>query len=230
MRAADIMASPVVTVTPDQSVQNVAEIMLKHRISGVPVVNAAGTLVGLVSEGDLMRRADGGTEHHRSWWLRLLMGREGLAAEYVKEHASKVEDVMTRDVITATPDMSVGEIAELLERNGIKRVPIIRDSKVVGIVSRANLLQAMAGLRTKAMPAMPVTDVALRTAILARLQAEPWTRTSLVNVTVNDGIVDLWGIVDSLAEKRALRVAAEVTPGARVVNDHVIVRPVATTA
>jgi CBS-domain-containing membrane protein len=230
MKASDIMMSPVITVTPNDSVQTVAEILLKHRISGVPVVDHSGNLVGIVSEGDLMRRAEAGTEHHRSWWLKLLMGREGLATEYVKEHATIVADVMTRDVITASPETPVRKIAELLERNRIKRVPIIRDGKIVGIVSRANLLQALAALGTKLAPERPVTDTALREAVLARLQAEPWMRTSLVNVTANDGTIDLWGIVDSQSEKKALKTVAEQTPGVRAVNDGLIVWPMTTTS
>jgi CBS-domain-containing membrane protein len=230
MKAADIMVSNVITVTPEQSVQDVAEILIERRISGVPVLDAAGDLVGIVSEGDLMRRGDAGTEHRRSWWLKLLMGREGLAGEYIKEHATKVKDVMTRSVITAAPETSISEIAELLERNRIKRVPIVKDRKIIGIVSRANLLQALAGMRHQITVEKPTTDTALRDSVLRRLKAEPWTRSSLINITVHDGTVDLWGVVDSATEKKALCLAAEVTPGVRAVNDHVIVQPVATSA
>jgi CBS-domain-containing membrane protein len=211
-------------------VQSVAEILLKHRISGLPVVGAAGELVGIVSEGDLIRRAEGGTEHHRSWWLQLLMGREALAMEYVKEHALRVADVMTRSVVTIAPETPARQIAELLERKGIKRVPVVQNGKIVGIVSRANLLQALAGARAKAMPEKPITDTALREAVMARLDVEPWAQTSMINVTAEDGVVDVWGIVDSDAEKKALGVAVEGTPGVRTINDHTIVRPFATTA
>lgn len=226
MRAADIMVSNVVTVTPDHCVQEVAEILLERRISGVPVLDGSGKLIGIVSEGDLMRHADSGTEHQRSWWLRLMMGREGLATEYVREHARKVSDIMTRDVITATPDTPVGKLAELLERNAIKRVPIVENGKVVGIVSRANLLQALASMRKQITVERPVDDAQLRQSVLQRLQSEPWMRTSLINVTAHDGTVDLWGIVDTASEKNAVRIAAEVTPGVRAVNDALVVRPV----
>lgn len=227
MKASDIMVSDVITVSPDANIQDVAQILLEHRISGVPVVDASGKLVGIVSEGDLLRRAEAGTGHERSWWLKLLMGREVLAAEYVKEHSRKVADVMTREVITAAPSAPVAEIARLLERNRIKRVPIVRDGALVGIVSRANLLQGLASMRREIAVEKPVADAELREKVLDRLKAEPWVRTSLVNVTVSDGTVDLWGIVDSASEKQALRVAVEVTPGVRAVNDNVIVRPVA---
>ncbi len=227
MKAVDVMATDVISVTPEHNVQDVAEILLTNRISAVPVINDKGKLVGIVSEGDLMRRAESGTEHERSWWLRLLMGREGLAQEYVREHARRVSDVMTRDVITATRETPLPEIASLLERNRIKRVPIVDNGKVVGIVSRANLLQALASLRKEIAVEKPTSDSDVRDKVLERLKAEPWTRSALLNVTVRDGTVDLWGIVDSAAEKRALRVAAEVTPGVRGVNDNVIIRPVA---
>ncbi len=230
MKASDIMVHDVVTVGPTSNVQDVAGLLLRHRISAVPVVDAKGKLVGIVSEGDLMRRAEAGTGREHSWWLRLLMDRDTLAAEFVKEHSRKVADVMTRNVITADPDASVAEIATTLERNSIKRVPIVKDGKLVGIISRANLLQALASLRKEISVEKPVGDAELRTRLLERLKAEPWVRSSLINVTVTEGAVDLWGIVDSNTEKQALRVAVEVTPGVRSVNDNLLIRPVATSA
>ncbi|MDC7787944.1 CBS domain-containing protein [Rhodoplanes sp. TEM] len=225
MKASDIMATSVVTVTPDTSVQDVAEILLKNRISGVPVVDPDNRPIGIVSEGDLFRRAESGTGHERSWWLKLLMGRETLAAEFVKEHARRVADVMTRELITATPDTPVAEIASLLERHHIKRVPIVQGGRLVGLVSRANLLHALATLRRQA-PTSPVADADLRKTIMARLEDEPWLSTSLINVTVTNGVVDAWGVVDSAAEKQALRVAIEEIPGVRTVNDNLVIRPV----
>jgi CBS domain-containing protein len=223
MKAADVMVTNVITVGPDATVQEVAGILLTNRISGVPVIGADGELIGIVSEGDLMRRAESGTGRRRPWWLSVLTGREVLAGEYVKEHSRKVADVMTPQVVTATPDTPLQDIATTLEKNGIKRVPIVKDGKVVGIVSRANLLQALASL-SKAADSGP-SDSAIRDDVMARLQAEPWTRPSLINVIVNDGTVELWGIVDSQTEKRAVRVAAEVTPGVRAINDNLVIRP-----
>jgi CBS domain-containing protein len=227
MKASDIMVPDVITVGPDNSVQEVAEILLTRRISGLPVVDARGRLVGLVSEGDLLRRAESGTEHARSWWLKLLMGRETLAAEFVKEHARRVRDVMTHDVITVSPDTPVTDVASTLERNRIKRVPVVEDGRLVGIISRANLVQALAGMRRSVAADEPKSDSELRDALLSRLRSEPWAKTALVNVTVNSGAVDLWGIVDSEAEKQALRVAVEVTPSVRNVTNNVVVRPIA---
>jgi CBS domain-containing protein len=230
MKAADIMVTDVITVKPDSQVQDVAGLMLANRISALPVVDDAGALVGIVSEGDLLRRNEAGTGHDRAWWLKLLMSRENLAAEYVKEHARKVADVMTRSVVSADPDTSVADIASLLERHRIKRVPIVRNGKVVGIVSRANLVQALATFRKKVIAPQSVADAELREKVVARLNSEPWVRPNLVNVTVTDGTVDLWGIVESSVEKQALRVAVEVTPGVKAVNDNVMVRPIASGA
>jgi CBS domain-containing protein len=224
MNAADVMISNVITVGPDAQLQDVAQTLLTNRISAMPVVAPDGKLVGIISEGDLMRRAESGTGRRRSWWLALLTGREVLAAEYVKEHSRKVSDVMTREVITVKPETPLRDIATLLERNGIKRVPVVKDGKVVGIVSRANLLQALASHRTPIEGSAP-NDSAIRDSVMARLNSEPWSRPSLINVIVQDGNVELWGIVDTQVEKKAVRVAAEVTPGVRAVNDNLIVRP-----
>jgi CBS domain-containing protein len=227
VKASDVMVTDVIMVKPDGDVQDVAALMLDNLISAMPVVDDAGKLVGMVSEGDLLRRGESHTEHQRSWWLKLLMGRESLAAEYLKEHSCKIADVMTREVISARPDTSVADIATLLERHRIKRVPIIQNGEVVGIVARANLIQALARFRERTPLPRPIADGELRKRIVARLKSETWVRPSLINVIVTDGTVDLWGIVDSSVEKKALQVAVEITAGVKVVNDNVIVRPVA---
>jgi CBS domain-containing protein len=227
MNASDIMVSDVITMKSNGTVEEVAGLLLKNRISALPVVDDAGKLVGMISEGDLIRRGDAGTGHDRPWWLRLLMGRDVLAAEFVKENSRTVADVMTRGVISAEPDTPVADIATLLERHRIKRVPIVDGGKIVGVVSRANLIQALAAGRNHVLPPQHVDDAALRERIFSKLKSEPWTRPSLVNVTVSDGTVDLWGLVDSPAEKKALRVAVQVTPGVKAVNDNLIVQPAA---
>lgn len=224
MNAADVMVTNVITVGPDACLQDVAHLFLTNRISAVPVVGSDGKILGIVSEGDLMRRAEAGTGRRRSWWLSLLTGRDVLAAEYIKEHSRKVADVMTCEVITAAPETSLRDIASILEKNSIKRVPIVKDGKIVGIVSRANLLQALASLRKQIEGGAP-DDGRIRESIVERLKAEPWSRPSLINVIVQDGTVELWGIVDSSVERKAVRVAAEVTPGVCAVNDNLIIRP-----
>ena len=225
MKASDIMTTDVITVAADSSVRDVAETLLKNRIGGAPVVDAQGRLVGIVSEGDLFRRAETGTEHERSWWLKMLMGNDELATEYVKEHSRKIADVMSSKLITATPDTPVSDIAEMLESSRIKRVPIVKDGKLVGIVSRANLLHALASLRNE-IAARPIANSELREAIMKRLASEPWSRAQLINVTVAGGVADVWGIVDSPPEKQAIRVAIETMPGVKAVKDNLIVRPI----
>src|SRR6266481_7261230 len=144
MNASAVMVSDVITVKPDDTVHDVAGLLLVNRISAAPVVDDSGKMVGIVSEGDLLRRGENRTEHERPWWLKLLMGREFLAAEFIKEYGRKIADVMTREVISAKPDTPVADIATLLERHRIKRAPIVQNGKIVGIVSRANLIQALA--------------------------------------------------------------------------------------
>jgi len=222
MNASDVMVSPVITVSPDTAVSEVARILLDRGISGVPVVDESGQLVGIVTEGDLMRRPEAGTERRRSWWLEAFIGEELLAAEYAKAHAQKVADIMSSRVITAGPDTPLHEIATLLERNSIKRVPIVKDGQLVGIVSRANLVQAVASARSPSE--VSLSDTEIRERLLDHLRQLKWGHPSLLNVTVKDGIVDLWGVTRSDAETQALRIAAESIPGVRGVNDNMLRR------
>jgi CBS domain-containing protein len=226
MNASDIMVSKVITVGPDTNVRDVARILLDNRISAVPVVSDDGKLVGIISEGDLMRRTEAGTERHRAWWLAMLSSNEGLAAEFVRAHARRVADLMTQKVITANPETSVGDIASLMEKNCIKRVPIVKDGRIVGIVSRANLLQALASAPKKIGAQPKVDDAALREKIQAQLKTKPWSRPSQFNVIVHDGTVELWGIVDSAIEKKAAHILAEEVPGVRSVNDNLVIMPI----
>jgi CBS domain-containing protein len=219
------MITNVITVGTATPVSEIANILLTNHISAVPVLDDKDELVGVVSEGDLIRRVETGTERRRSWWLELFADNELLAQEYVKSHARKAADVMTRHVITASEDTPLAEIATLLERHQIKRVPILRGRKVVGIVSRANLLQALASLREKVAPSSAPDDAAIRAKVMEQLQAQPWGVSSLLNVTVQNGVVDLWGLVSTAQEKNAIRVAAEITDGVRAVNDNIVVRP-----
>jgi CBS domain-containing protein len=229
MKAADVMVSPVITVGAECSVQDLADILLDNHISAVPVVSNDGGLVGIVSEGDLIRRTETDTERRRSRWLALLVGAQPLAAEFVKSHACRVADVMTRNLIVAAPDTPLRHVASLLEKNGIKRVPIVSEGKLIGIVSRANLVQALASARKEIKAAAATSDRMIREELLSRLRTEPWARPSRLNVIVHDGTVEMWGVVRSRAEKQAIRLAAELTPGVRAVNDNLIVESSAST-
>lgn len=222
MQAKDVMTSPVVTVGPDASVTDVARLLLERHISAAPVVDGSGALLGVVSEGDLMRRPEAGTERRPSWWLTLISEPQDEAREYLKSHGLHARDVMTRQVLTVDEETSLQDIATLLEKHRIKRVPVLRDGKVVGIVSRANLLQAFV-----AQPkSSPVTsdDRALRQDVLHALSSTG-ARTTYVNVIVAEGIVHLWGMAHTDEERGALRVAAESVPGVKSVEEKVNVLP-----
>lgn len=224
MQARDIMVSPVITVGENATVRDVAKLLLARHISAVPVVDHAGKLTGMVSEADLMRRKEAGTERPTSWWLSLISGEGALAAEYVQSHATKVKDIMARDVQTARPDTSLHEIADIFEEKHIKRVPIVSDGgDLVGIVSRANIIQAVASARPKLELGAP--DAMIRDRLMAELRKQSWSHVYKLNATVTDGVVDLWGFAQSDAERRAIRVAAESIPGVIAVNDHLMREP-----
>lgn len=230
MRAADVMTTNVITIAPDATVQDVAALLANNGISGVPVVDAAGTLIGVVSEGDLLHRAETGTERRterrRSRWLDSLAADRDMARDYVKSHSRTVRDVMTADVITVTETTGLDEIANLLETKRIKRVPVVRDGKVVGIVSRANLVRALVATQSQASTGTDGDDRAIRRGLLEELQRQPWAKVWPADVIVRDKIVHIWCSDDkSDDERRALRVAAENTPGVRGVEEHIVAVP-----
>jgi CBS domain-containing protein len=226
MKARDVMVTDVISVSLDTTVREVAEILVEKAISAVPVLSASGELVGIVSEGDLLRRVEIGTEKRRSSWLSLFTAAEAESREFVKAHARRVSDVMTRPVITATQDATLEEVATLLEKHGIKRVPIVRDGKVIGIVSRANLLRAFASASARALD-IPTSDRILRRRLEESLRGQPWGTPWLITTTVQDGIVNLWGPVASPEQRQAIRVAAESTLGVKGVRDNLYRMPLA---
>lgn len=222
MHVRDVMVAPVITVKPSTTVKEVAGLFLEKKISAAPVVDSEEKLVGIVSEGDLLHRVEAGTERHHSWWLKAFIGNDTLAAEYVKAHGLKVSDVMTHRVVTASPQTPLHEVATLMEKNAIKRVPVLENGQLVGIVSRANLIQAVATARK--LLDIPLSDTTIRENVLSHLKKQPWAHTTMLNVTVNAGVVDLWGVAESAAERKAIKVAAESTRGVRAVNDNLITR------
>jgi CBS domain-containing protein len=224
MKARDVMVSPVVTVGENETIRDAAKLLIEKRISAVPVVDGAGKLVGIVTEADLLHRAEAGTERPVSWWLSLISGDRALADEYVKSHARKVKDVMTRDVKTAEPDTPLVDIADLFEEKHIKRVPIVsKGGDLLGIVSRADIIQAVASARPNLE--VSLSDATIRKALLAELKKQPWSHVHRLNVTVTGGVVDLWGLVDSEKERQAITVVAETVSGVTGVNDHLMHRP-----
>jgi CBS domain-containing protein len=219
MQVADVMTTKVVTVTPETDVSEIAKLLIKHRISGVPVVDAEGAVVGIVSEGDLIHRPESGTEARRSWWLELFSDSADRARDYVKTHGHKAEDVMTHDVITTSPSASLDEVATTLERHRIKRLPVLDGGRLVGIVSRANLLHGLVA-QAKAGPAPTKSDQQIRTALLAAID-EAGVGNTFINVIVTKGVVQIWGMVGTDDELKAIEIAAGDTPGIKKLENHV---------
>lgn len=221
MKAMDVMVRDVVTVKADDDVAHAAKLLVEHDVSALPVIDETGAVVGVLSEVDLMRREEIGTEKHRPWWLEAVMPSSVLAHDFAKEHGRKVAELMTDDVIAAGEETPVGEIANLLEKHRIKRVPILRDGKLVGIVSRSNLIQALATAPVRES-ADSRSDRSIRLELLGRLGEQRWTDFGSRNVTVRDGVVHLWGLVGSPDEQKALVALAEQVPGVRSVADEMI--------
>ena len=220
MRARDVMTTQVVTVLPDTSVREVARMLLINRISAVPVVDTEGRILGMLSEGDLMRRTETGTDEHHSWWLALFADLRVEA--FVKSHGLHANDVMTREVISVSEDAPLDEVATLLERHRIKRVSVVRDGKLVGIVSRANLLHGLVAWR--AGTAASGGDREIRATIMDAV-TKVGIPNHFINVVVTDGTAHLWGATQSQAECDAVRVAAETTPGVKRVENNLFVLP-----
>jgi CBS domain-containing protein len=219
MKVRDIMSTRVVSIAPDAGVLEAVRLMLQKHISGLPVIDRSGTLVGVVTEGDFLRRSETGTERKRPRWLEFLMGPRRLADEYVHTHARKVEDVMTRELVTITEDAALDEVVRIMERRRIKRLPVMRGKEVIGIVSRANLLHALASLGAAAAPPAK-TDAAIRQQLLAEFDKQTWAPVALVDVMVKDGVVELWGTITEEAQGEALKVCAENIPGVKSVVSH----------
>lgn len=221
MKAVDVMTRNVVSVKPDATVLQAARQMLQQHISGLPVIDDDGRLVGVLSEGDFLRRRETETERRRSRWLEFLMGPGKIASEYTHSHGNKVSEVMTQDVVTVTEDTPLEAIVELMERHRIKRVPVVRGNAVVGIITRSNLMHAMVSL-ARATPKPEQADVAIREHLMAEMKKEKWAPIATTNVVVHDGIVELWGIIVDERQRDALKVCAENTPGVKSVKDHLV--------
>ncbi len=232
MRAADVMTPNVITVDPDTSMQALARLLSERGISGVPVVDRDERLIGIVSEGDLLHRVETGTAERAerrtgrrlSWWLDTIASDRELARDYVKSHARTVKDVMTRDVVSVSDTTELAEIAMLLETKRIKRVPVLRDGKLVGIVSRANLVRALATMQSA--PATVADDHAIGDKLLCELRSKSWVHLSSADIIVRDRVVHLWFSDDQPREERlTFRVAAENIPGVERVEEHIVPAP-----
>jgi len=218
MKAKDVMVQDVVTAKADDDVAGVIKLLIQHDISALPVVDGEGIVLGVISEADLIRREEIGTEERRPWWLEALTPASTLAEEFARSHGRRVSEIMTTDVVSACEETPLGEIAALLEKHRIKRVPIVRNRRLVGIVSRSNLIQALASVPPRSIPAVD-SDRHIRLEVLDRLGAQSWTDFGARNVIVSEGVVHLWGLVSSEEEHKALIALAEGVPGVARVSD-----------
>jgi CBS domain-containing protein len=218
MRAHQIMTRSVITVTPETPIVEAANIMLQRHLSGLPVVNTAGKLIGIISEGDFIRRSEIGTQRKRGRWLKLILGPGKAATDFVHEHGCKVAEIMTPEPLTITEDTALEEIAQVMEKNNVKRLPVIRGDKIVGIVSRANLLQAVASL-ARQIPDPTADDDHIRNRVIDALEKNDWCPFGL-SVIVREGIVHLSGVITEERSRQAAIVGAENVSGVKKVIDH----------
>lgn len=224
MQARDIMTRDVVTFAPATTVAEAATTLATQHISGAPVVAADGSVVGMVTEGDLWRRPEIGTERRHSWWEPLFADSRSLAQEYIKSHGHKVEDVMTHEVIAVGEETPLGEVVALLERKRIKRVPVVRAGKLMGLISRGDIVRLVAEAATQ-RPSVPPPrgDEDIRKLIAERMRAEPWIAGAPLNVQVRDGRVEITGWVQNEAQRHALEILVEDVPGVRELRNHATV-------
>jgi CBS domain-containing protein len=219
MNASDVMSGTVIAISQDAPLSQAVRLMIDNRISGLPVVDEAGRAVGMLTEGDLLQRVETGTAA-KAGWLSVIFAPGRLAGAYVQTHGRRVSDVMTPDPITIGEATSLAEVSELMRTRRVKRLPVVRDGTVVGIVSRADLVRAMA--KEFDLPAASATDAAIREAILTELARQPWAPRRSFTIAVEDGVVDLDGVVFDVRERDAIRVAAENVPGVKQVENRLV--------
>jgi len=220
MIAADVMTRNVISVPPDAIVSDAVQLMLDNRISGLFVVDSHGTMQGVITEGDLLHREEVGTGRRSSWWLRLFVpGRE--ASDFTHNHSRRIADLMTTDVISVEHTAELAEVVQTMERNHVKRVPVMQDGRIVGVISRANLLRALSAVSRDA-PKASMDDRSIQQAIMAALDKESWAPVARMDLTVLDGVVEIWGTVTSEDERRGVCVIAENTAGVKRVIDHMV--------
>ncbi len=221
LTAADLLSAPAITVTPETPLIGAVRQMLDRRVSGLLVVNAEGAPVGMLTEGDLLRRAELGTEHRHRWLADLFAPRWKEAARFLRERSPKVADVMTAEVFAVAPETALSEIVALMEKRGVKRVPVLAGGRVVGIVSRADILRVLLARLAEATEASP-GDAALAQRLAAAMRAQSWVPLERVRGNVRDGVVDFLGEIDDERLREPLLVLARSVPGVKAVEDHLM--------
>ena len=220
MQVQEAMIRNVIGIQTDATIGKAIELMLRSHVSGLPVFDAEKKLVGIVSEGDLLRRSELGTEKHRPRWIEFLLGPGHMAEEYTHTHGRKVEEVMSRNVISTTETADLGEAISLMNRHHIKRLPVMFNARVVGILTRADVLRKLAEELPK--DGQQISDADLKTAVLAEFERQKWAPIAWIDVSVADGIVEFRGNITDERQRDALRVVAENVPGVKGIRDHLI--------
>ena len=220
MNAQDAMTTDVITVGPEATIGEIAALLVHHRISAVPVVSDDNRVIGIVSQTDLGHRSETGTEKRRKWWLEVFADADTKAREYIKSHGLKAQDVMTRFIVSVSKTANLSEVAEVLDTHRIRQVPVMDDGKLVGMISRADLVRKLAEVSIAAPTTRPQNG-ALQKAIWDQVKAQPWLKSAYVNLAVKNGVVELWGAVDSNEQRRALRILVEGVNGVQKVEDNV---------
>ena len=224
MKAHEAMTKDVITIGPSTTVREIAALLVQHRISAVPVVSDDGRAIGIVSQTDLGHRSETETEKRRKWWLELFADANTKARDYIKSHGTTAQDVMTRFIVSVSKDANLSEVAEILDTHRIRQVPVMQDGKLVGMISRADLVRKLAEATITASATRPENGV-LQKAIWERIRQQRWLDTALVNIAVKDGVVELWGAVGSDEQRRALRILVEGVSGVQRVEDNVGLLP-----
>ncbi|MEZ5843692.1 MAG: CBS domain-containing protein [Hyphomicrobiaceae bacterium] len=222
MKAQDVMTRNVATVKADAAVREIAALMVEKHISGLPVVDESGRIVGIISESDLMHRAEVGTEAKRKWWFRIFADADSAAREYAKSHGLRARDVMSSKVVTVRHDADLADVADILDRHHIKRVPVLEDGRLAGIVSRGDLVRALSSAKVTRAE-RKIDNASLLKVLRERMHDQPWLNDSYLNLSVNDGVVELWGLVSSNDQHRALLTLVEETDGVKRIEDRLSV-------
>ncbi len=222
MQAHEIMTRDVVSVRSDTSVRDIAALMAEKRISGVPVLTDDGKIIGMVSESDLLHRAEVGTERRHKWWFRTFADADGLAREYAKAHGLKAHDIMSRYVISVRDDAELRDVADILDNQRIKRVPVVQEGRLVGIITRGDLVRALSQVQIS-KAAKKIDNAALHKILHDRIRAQSWINDSYINLTVKDGVVELWGFAATPDQHTGLRALVEETEGVSAVKDNLTI-------
>ena len=218
MKARDIMTSAVHTARRETSIADIARLMTDQRIGGVPIVTDDNHVIGIVSETDLLHRAENGTQKRRKWWLAMLQDSDGLARDYAKTHGLRADDVMTRYVVTVGEDTTLRDVADVLDRNNLKRVPVVRDGALVGIITRGDLVRQLATVdRTHEVTSDD--DAGVQKALIEAIDRQPWLAPAYISATVDNGVVELWGFIGSEDQRKALHVLVQEVAGVREIKD-----------